>query len=332
MYLLNAEINEGLNNLPVALEMRKLYETLNDSLVNAETQSNIHKLEIEYQVTEKEKAIALQDLTIAQNNLELQAKNKWIVLGFSSTILILIIFTLSYILYLNKQKTIKEQLKLVEKEKEVQVLEARIEGEEKERSRLARELHDGVGGIISATKMHLSIARNELGNSKLDHTVSLLDSAAQEIRSIAHNLDPESLIKHGLRDAVALFCKKVSSERLNIEYYAMGDLPALKTNFQVSIYRIVQELVNNIIKHSGASGAIVQMSCYENFLTLTVEDNGIGMRLSGSSGIGLSNLQARVRALNGQIEIASTENSGTTVNLEFELNQYNCEETPQLVT
>jgi signal transduction histidine kinase len=210
----------------------------------------------------------------------------------------------------------------MQREHELKVLTAMMEGEEKERTRLARELHDGVGGILSATKMHLSVLRQEQSqpttSSKFDHTVSMLDSASKEIRAISHNLSPDILQHYELDAALANFCRSVSNAALQVDFYSLGEPPRLKSNYKLIIYRMVQELVNNIIKHAGASHAMVQLSQYDNILSITVEDDGAGFVQKESTGIGLLNLQARARNINGQLNIESTPGSGTTVYLEFD--------------
>jgi signal transduction histidine kinase len=197
-----------------------------------------------------------------------------------------------------------------------------INGEEKERSRLAKDLHDGVGGLLSATKMHLSILRNEQSISpnidRFDNTISILDSATQEIRTIAHNLAPEILNNYGLDTALELFCESISNQNLQINYQSVGIIPRLKSNAELIVYRIAQELVNNIIKHAEATEAYVQLSHHNNFMTLSVEDNGKGMNESDKKGIGIVNLKARAETLNGDFTITSAPNEGTTFYIEFD--------------
>jgi signal transduction histidine kinase len=215
------------------------------------------------------------------------------------------------------------------------VLEAMMSGEEKERARLAKELHDGIGGILSATKMHLSILNNENPfpekATKFADTLGMLDSAFKEIRSIAHNLAPEILWKHGLNKALFLFCERVSNERLEVEYYMVGEIPRLQHNYKLIIYRIVQELINNVIKHSQATNAFVQLTHHENFMTITVEDNGIGMEEKESNGIGMDNLRSRIETLKGELNISSEKGRGTTFYIEFDVADFLIKETAELI-
>jgi signal transduction histidine kinase len=210
----------------------------------------------------------------------------------------------------------------VEKEKEIKVLEAMIQGEEKERSRLAKELHDGIGGILSASKMHLSIFKNRSDDPELQKSLSLIDTASSEVRNIAHNLAPEMLAKYGIDKALEAFCERVSNPQLQVLYYRYGELPSLELNFQMAVYRIVQELINNAMKHSEGDQAVVQMNIHDQAMHIAVEDNGKGLSTENSQGIGLMNLKSRVAAMNGVMEIDSREGEGTSVLLEFDMSRH----------
>jgi signal transduction histidine kinase len=334
LYKLAADINEALSRHKLALDFRKKFEKLQDSLVNAETRENINKLEIEYQTSQKEKALAEQKLIIAKNQVDLEVKNQYILSAVLVIMILLFVSAFAFLIYKQKQKAIAERMSLLEKEKKVQVLEAMMSGEEKERSRLAKELHDGIGGILSATKMHLSILKNENPiperAPKFESTLGMLDSAFKEIRSIAHNLAPEILLKHGLSKALMLFCDRVSNENLFVEFYSVGDIPRMQNNYELIIYRIVQELVNNIIKHSQATNAYVQLSNHDSFMTITVEDNGIGMDKTESNGIGMDNLKSRVESLKGEFTISSQKGKGTTCYVEMDIKEFLIEKTEEI--
>jgi signal transduction histidine kinase len=323
LYLLGSEIHEQMNENSIALSFRKQYEVLNDSIVGIETRRNIHQMEIEYQTAQKEKAIADQQLIIARNNLEIERKDKSILLWSALAILLFSAIAIFVLMYRNKQRANAEKIALLKKQGELDVLNALMEGEEKERLRLARELHDGVGGILSASKMHLSIlqedSRNGSASGPLKNIASMLDHASQEIRNIAHNLFPDILIMNDLDVAVASFCERVKSADLNVGYYCLGEMPKLNNRFKLMVYRAIQELINNVIKHARASNVLVQLSCHDNILTVVVEDDGSGFSGNGKEGMGLTNLREKVRSLDGEISIESRPGHGTTVQLEFKV-------------
>ena len=318
LYLLGSEIHEKKVEHRQALALRKQYELLNDSLVGAETRKNIHQLEIEYQTAQKEKAIADQELIIARNGLEIERKDKSILLWSAIAVMLLSAIIVFIILYRNKQRRNAEKLELLRRQNEVEVLNALVEGEEKERSRLARELHDGVGGILSASRMHLSILQEEAPQSfQIKNVSSMIDQAAQEIRTIAHNLFPDILLANDLNVALANFCGRMRGAGLNIDYYCLGTIPRLDNRLKLIIYRAVQELVNNAIKHAEAEHVLVQVSQREDIMTIVVEDNGRGFDSATPKGMGLMNLQKKVKNLDGQLTIESMPGQGATIQIDL---------------
>lgn len=325
LYLLGSELYEKLNEYDSALSYRKHYQVLNDSVVGLETTRNIHKLEIEYQTAQKEKEIADQQLTIARNNLVIERKDKSIFLWAAVTILLISAISIFVLLYRSKQRLNAEKIRLLQKQTELQVLNALVEGEEKERLRLARELHDGVGGILSASKMHLSILQEghsrDIAQNQMRNISSMLDHAAQEIRNIAHNLFPDILVKNELDVAISSYCERMKSTELNIDYYCLGKMPRLNNRFKLLVYRAIQELVNNVMKHAHAKNVLVQVSCHDSLLTVVVEDDGNGISDTGKNGIGLIDLREKVRNMNGQISIESAPGCGTTIQLEFDVSR-----------
>lgn len=335
LYQLGSDINEAMSHFETALSMRKSYEHLNDSLVNLETQQNIHRLETEYRTAQKEKALAEQQLTIAKNTAEIEKKDRLITLSFVLVSASVLVIIFSVWAFRNKQRANEKERRLLEKQNELKLLNATIEGEEKERARLARELHDGVGGILSASKMHLSAltyGRREPTHEKLTDVISLIDVASREIRTIAHNLAPEMVSENNLENAVANFCKRVDSPHLKINHFISSEIPALKPDFKLLVYRCIQELVNNIIKHAEATEALVQLTVHDNLLLLTVEDNGKGFDIHNATGLGLINLKKRVADANGTIDISSSEGNGTTVNLEFDISKFTDEKVLETTT
>ena len=207
--------------------------------------------------------------------------------------------------------------------KEMQLLEALREGEEKERSRLARDLHDEISGMVAAAKMHfaaLSFTIPQIGEiQEFRQGNHLLDETALKIRNTSHNLMPEILLDNGLDQALNQYCRNISNAQLKIEYLVIGQVVRYPANFELSLYRIVQELINNIIRHAKATQALVQISYQNNSLCLTIEDNGIGFNeVVQSEGTGLQSIQRRIAIMNGTMEIQSTAGQGASIYLEFQ--------------
>lgn len=207
--------------------------------------------------------------------------------------------------------------------KEMQLMEALQEGEEKERSRIARDLHDEISGMIAAAKMHFSSLTVQAPAIAIAggylQGMQLLENAALQVRRTSHNLMPEILLENGLTEALQRYCSNVSSNTLKIAFVSIGEVVRQSPKFELSLYRIAQELISNVLKHSGAGEALVQLSQYQAILSLTIEDNGRGFFPDDKmNGTGLQSIKNRVEAMNGFLEIHSEIGQGTHVYMEFE--------------
>lgn len=328
---LSCSIYDSLNKLYAATGNYKeayryllLSKNLNDSILGENQIKTINELEVKYQTAQKDQQLVQKQLQIAKQDLRIKQKTRILMITISSIVLLLIIASFVFVNYRNKMKLQNQHLILLEKEKEISNLEATIKGEEKERSRIAKNLHDGVGGLLSAAKMHFSIFKTEdrlLTQPEFFKALDLLDDSATEIRKIAHNLMPELLINHGLIDALSHFIKRINTSQLKIDLISIGELPKCNENLELTVYRIIQELINNIIKHAEATEVLVQLSYQDDLLAITVEDNGKGFDPAtvGSNGAGLSNMENRVKTFGGTFELNSSKGNGTTVFIEFEL-------------
>ncbi|NLU92703.1 sensor histidine kinase [Chitinophaga sp. Ak27] len=249
--------------------------------------------------------------------------NMWTAIFLTNLLVWLILSFVVWKKSSQQQHIAAELLQRLELEKTRQVLQALMQGEEKERTRLSKDLHDGVGGLLSAVKMHFRALQSDLSlqhEKGFNHAMRMLDDAIGEVRKTAHNMTPEILASKGLPAALEFFCRNVShSRKLQISFFTSGELPRFHNNFELSVYRIVQELVNNIIKHAYATTALVQITQHDGYVSITVEDNGIGFKNipSAHTGIGLSSLEERVRSLNGQLTITASPGCGTTAYMEF---------------
>lgn len=228
--------------------------------------------------------------------------------------------------FLNKnrkqQQLIAEQkIKQLEQEKQLAASHALLEGETTERVRLSRDLHDGLGGMLSVAKLKIVNMKGNLTIPEedvevLNSAIEMLDGSIKELRRVAHNLMPESLIKFGLNAALSDFCR--SAEKVN--YHFFGKERRLADNLEVTIFRIVNELVNNALRHSNAISINVQLILDDERASVVVEDDGTGFDISsidGFSGTGLKNVRSRVESFNGIIDFHSSPDKGTEINVEF---------------
>ncbi|MFM9911885.1 MAG: ATP-binding protein [Chitinophagaceae bacterium] len=320
----------------VALRYAKLNKLYADSATNEATQKTTLSLDAKYQSQKKEKEIA--DLTIANKEKELTVvkRNRLLIVGSISAAGLLL--TLSLFYRNSKQKQLltakenilqQEQIKFLERQQQVVSLQSMVNGQETERTRIAKDLHDGLGGLFSTVKMYFSTLQHEQeylkSNTLFSKSYELIGTASEEVRRIAHNMMPEVLMKLGLVPALQDMCSNISAGKLlQVKLQSYGMEKRMNASTEIMLYRIVQELLNNIIKHAQASEAIIQFNRDADRLTVTVEDNGRGFNLQETDDkkhAGLDTIKSRVSYLNGNISIDSQQEIGTTVMMEFLLNQ-----------
>jgi two-component system, NarL family, sensor kinase len=220
----------------------------------------------------------------------------------------------------------RDKLRIIQ-QKEISFIRERssalLEGQENERKRLARELHDGLGQMLTVVKLRLSAVQTD---HKLDEVRSLLDETIAEVRRISNNLMPAVLLDFGLEAGLRLLCKNTSEHAgIDIEF-SFDQTESLPVNFEVSIglYRIAQEALNNIIKYSDAAKAKISVLQYKDHINMEISDEGKGFDLNeyyaaGKESKGIKNMLERAKILNGTFRIESLLNKGTTITIEIPL-------------
>ena len=318
-----------------ALAYAELTARYTDSASNEETKKSILNLEARYQVEKKENEIAQLNLKNANNKIQLVQRNRWLLIGGISGAALLL---LMLVLYRNtKQKQIiaekdkkiqQEEIRFLERQQQVVSLQSMINGQETERTRIAKDLHDGLGGLFSTIKMHFSTLQHEESSLKTNplftKSYEMVNTASEEVRRIAHNMMPEVLIKIGLVQATQELCNSISAGKLlQVSLQAYGMNERLNSSTEVMLFRIIQELLNNIIKHAQATEALIQFNLDQNRLSVVVEDNGRGFNLADKgpgNHAGLHSVESRVHYLNGKMSIDSQKEIGTTVMMDFLIN------------
>lgn len=299
-------------------------KVLRDSIFRAETSEKAARYEILYETEKKEK----QNLVLAKDNalqklqLAEDVKNKRIMtIGFVSGIVVLFaVFLLLYNRYKQKKKEELDQ-KLAEQQR--LRFKAVLEAEEKERVRIARELHDSLGQMLSAAKMNMSAmdSYNEEDAKLISNAQKLVDDAVKEVRTISHNLMPASLMDKGIETALNELAAKINDTGLlEIELLVTAGEERLDSSVEIAVYRIVQEVINNMIKHSKANKVEVLLDYNSEKIYLSIKDNGVGFdtnTIEQSSGIGWKNIFSRVYMMNGDVQVNSQPGRGTLVNIEF---------------
>jgi signal transduction histidine kinase len=219
-----------------------------------------------------------------------------------------------------------QQIRELEKDKQLVAVDSMLKGQEDERSRLAKDLHDGLGGLLSGIKFSLANIKENLimtpdNVNVFDRSLIMIDTSIKELRRVAHNMMPEMLIKFGLDEALKEYCNAINTTQLlTVKYLSAGMEERVKDSIEIIVYRIAQELLNNTLKHASATEVFVQLIRDENRLSIVVEDNGKGFDsalVSDNKGAGWMNIRSRVDYLKGQLDIHSEPGKGTLVNIEI---------------
>ena len=308
-----------INDYKNAYLFKKRFANLNDSLLDASYLQSMAGVQHKYEVEKKEKEI----ISLHSANLQKSTLNKFLI---GSTIALVLLGLLGYRNFKTKQKLHKTQIIQLEKDKQLLAIDAMLKGQEEERSRLAKDLHDGLGGMLSGVKLSFVNMKENLimdaeSVTSFEKSILQLDNTIAELRKVAHNLMPEALVKFGLKNAILDFCNSMQlSSKTKIIFEQLGTERLLSNTADLYIYRIVQELINNAIKHADADQILVQLTKTNDKVLLTVEDDGKGFNtelIRSAKGIGLKNIQQRVDYLKGKIDIASQAAEGTSVNIEL---------------
>jgi two-component system, NarL family, sensor kinase len=314
-------------------EQNKVYA---DSALNQETQKVTLSLESKYQNQKKEREIAVLTIANSQNELQVVRRNRLLMAGGIAASSALIILGLFYrnsrqknLIAEQEKKYQQEQIKFLERQQQVVSLQSMVNGQETERTRIAKDLHDGLGGLFSTVKMYFSTLQHDTptlkDNELFQKSYKLVDTASEEVRQIAHNMMPEVLMKLGLANALKDLCDNISAGKLlkvSLETHGMNK--RLNATTEIMLFRIVQELLNNIIKHANATEAIIQFIRESERLSVIVEDNGRGFNTQEAdeqNHSGIATIQSRVSYLNGKMSIDSQKNVGTTVMMDFLINE-----------
>ncbi len=303
----------GKQNL--AIQMRNEWMVVNDSIFNNTKSRQIAELRTLYETAENEKLLAEEKSQSAAKDEKIERRNFYLLAAMLA--LVLVMSTAYFIIKTNrtKRKLAEQESQTILKEQESVKLRSLIEGQEKERNRLGRELHDGLGGMLTAARLQLEQLSDEsnLGFAKDHYTnlQNLIAKAGKEMRDISHDLAPEGLDKLGLAESIRQFCHRISNPTTQVTCEIFGEPFSLGSVEDVSVYRIVQELLNNVMKHAAASEAFVSLSFSVLVLTLVVEDNGKGFE-TATNGKGLSNIASRVAFLQGEMDVISKPSQGTS--------------------
>ncbi len=298
-----------------------------DSLARVLNNNRRIIMDASFENERKEKRISALESEREIQILRIRQKNILNYILIAGAALALLILFLSYRNYQQNKELQLQRINELEREKKLTATEAVFKGEEQERTRIAKDLHDGLGGLLSGIKYSLNTMKGNLimtpeNNLALERSMDMLDSSIKEMRRVAHNMMPETLVKFGLDIALKDFCTEINQTgALMISYQSIGlNGATINEITSITIYRIIQELINNTFKHAAAKTAIVQVTNTNGRISITVEDDGIGFDkeiLKHSKGIGWVNIQNRVEFLKGDLDVQTAPGKGTSIHIEM---------------
>jgi signal transduction histidine kinase len=321
---------EGLGMLSFANEeYEKAYEyehqskLVSDTIQSVAAAAKMAEMQTKFETEKKEAHNRLQAAQLVAQRQVIERREVQLVAGL---VIALLLLGLGWLLY--NRRRLRREVEFALERQQLERLRATavLDAEEAERRRVGADLHDGVGQMLSVVKLNVDALNEELArlldpdqSRRFTDALELVDESVREVRSISHNLLPNALIKRGLGLAVREFLDTMqrSASRLRIRLETLGlDEARLDPAVENALYRVIQELVQNIVKHAQATEMNLQLIRHAHELTLLVEDNGIGFitnNLTPDAGIGLRNIESRVAYLGGTLEVDSRPGRGTTV-------------------
>jgi len=319
-----SSIKDTLGKKKEAYKMLKEAYVINDTLNQTIRLKAMEEMQAKFDVKEKSNELKI-------SNLKLNEQTRQRNIFFYGAIG-LAIFTLTIFFFLKNKittnKKIAEQGKAIQKQKIIELqqnnkllaLNSMIEGQETERLRIAKDLHDSLGGLLSTVKNHFTTIQKEIQTvEKLEltkKTNSLIDEACIEVRRISHNMMPHALSISGIQGAIEDLGEQLNQQGYHTTVEVSGNFKTIGETKKITIYRLVQELISNIRKHAQAKTILVQLLKHKNEINLIIEDDGIGFNYKKAiteDGIGLESINSRVHFLDGNINWDSEINKGTTV-------------------
>lgn len=308
--------NQG--NFQQAFDFYKMRTALRDSLMGLEKTKQIEELNARYETARKEQEIQEQ-----RNKLRLQ---NYLFVGIAGLLVFAALLAHSQYKRYKLRKETQLQAEIM-KQQQLSV-KAVMEAEENERQRIAKDLHDGVGQMMSAAKMNLSAIESEIKFvdkaqcQSFEKIIQLVDESCKEVRTVSHIMMPNALLKNNLGAAINDFVNKLTNKNLQVHVYTENLDERIDSNTETVLYRVIQECVNNALKHAGATTLDISFVRDKDGISGTIEDNGKGFDISNKEnveGIGLKNIITRIEYLKGTVDFDSAPGRGTVVALHVPL-------------
>lgn len=320
---------ESLTKIDSAHKYYKQHIIFKDSVFNETKSQQIAELQTKYETEKKEQRIVFQQTEIKQKTSQRDTYLITLVIALSLTIGLVFIYQQrqkAIAQLRDKEKSLYNQnVDDLLKDQEIKSLNAMMSGQEKERKRIAEDLHDRLGSKLAAVKLHYGASAKKVGtDASFKKAAGILDETIEETRKIAHNLLSGVLTKFGLMAALDDLKNTIEgTNEITFELNISNIENRLPNDLEINIYRIIQELISNMLKHAQAKNISIQLTKHaDHSLTLMVEDDGVGFNTAEKGeGIGLQNMQARAERFDGEVAIDSTIGHGTTVTVNMQIPQ-----------
>jgi signal transduction histidine kinase len=311
----------------LALESYMLHDSVDSVLYNLEKDKLMGNLEAKYQNEKKQAQILTLERDNLKKDLALQIRTRQSNIYLFTGIGIIALISFAFLYF--RQRTLKDRIisqqriRQLEEEKKLLAARALVEGQEEERKRIATELHDGLGVLLSTTKMQFSAILEKSPENQLiiDRASQLLEQASSDVRKISHNMMPGLLTKFGLYEAVEDLLDRISeTEEINVHHDIPEDAERMAENKEIMVYRIIQEMVNNTLKHAHANNIDIRMQVLSGHLDILYKDDGKGFdvdKMMESKSLGLKSMQSRINFLAGMMEMRSEPGEGVTYQLQI---------------
>lgn len=310
-----------------AYEFQEISFDIKDELRDSEFREIVKKINAVHNVEKAEKTVRQEE-----ENKRLKAQRGF---GIAGIFGLIVIVSLGYWLKLNKLKRKNLALELsqteliqnknldkLKSESQIRILNATIDGKESERKQIAETLHDSVSALLSSANLHLQATRKQFNGStpiEIDKTQKIILEASHKIRDLSHTLVSSVLLKFGLDFAIKEAAEKYSNSELKIET-EINDIGRYHQSFEIKVYNIIQEFINNILKHSKANNALIDLKEKDKKIFITISDDGLGFdktKINNKDGLGINQIDARIHMMKGVFFIESSFNNGTQISIEI---------------
>ena len=333
-YKIYSELLEAKNDYKNAFAYFKKFTEIKDSILSESKQKDIIEIETRFQTEKKEQEIELQKAQLAVAGLKVKKQRAGILalIGIFGSILIALFVSLYFWrkrkqhqleLALKNEELAKQQFQGLFRESQWNAIREKISGQEEERQRIARDLHDGVGGNLAAIKMQMEMAREKPNPEEMNNILHLVSNTWEEVRNISHNLVPPQFEEVSFSEVLNYYVSQLNKSGkiiFTIQFFPVLGWENIAVTIQVEVYRILQELCTNLLKYSNASHARIQVSRVDSDIQLGLEDNGADFEYQ-QGGIGHRNLLDRVKLLGGSFEKSYRPESGNCFEIQIPLHE-----------